>query len=346
MAYKWVRNWLTVSIGIILSILIFNFIVDPFEYYRKATFYKTYYDSNERYRNPGLIKNYEYSSVLIGSSMTQNFLISDLNKIIPNPIKLTARGMSPYEINIILNTVIKNKTNINKFLIGIDISTYFNKPESLISGAEIPYYLYDNNIYNDYKYLVNISTIKKSFNVLKKSINFINNDPLYKYEYMFQWEHLYKNKFGIKYKDMYNELNNKNNLKLKKFIYKDAKLNFDKNILNIIKKYPNKDYILFFPPYSALEYIKWKKIGIFEKYIKFKKYLYNVSLKNNNLVLYDFQVATKIILNFSKYKDLTHYNQSINTWMTDKINKKEYMVTDSSFNNNLIIMKKNLLLEY
>jgi hypothetical protein len=334
----WVKNWLILSFGIVFIIFIFNFIVDPFEYYRKATIYKVYYKNDERYRNPGLIKNYDYNSVLIGSSMTQNFLISDLNTIMNKTIKITARGLSPYEISIIFNKLFNDNKNIKKCLISIDISTYFNSIKSIYKGAEIPYYLYDNNIFNDYKYLINISTLKKSFNSLQKSFNFNKEDPLYKYEYMFQWEHIYKNSFGRKnvYK-FYNE-NKLKKIRTKSYSFNDAKLSFDKNILSYIKKYPNIEFILFFPPYSIMEYLRWKENLELNKYLTFKEYLYNLSISNKNIFLYDFQVS-QIVNDLDKYKDLTHYNQSINRWMIKQIKNKQYYI-----NKNNILKYKELFL--
>lgn len=49
-------------------------IIDPFEVYHKATaFIPPITNGTQLYSNAGIAKNYAYDSVVIGSSMTENF---------------------------------------------------------------------------------------------------------------------------------------------------------------------------------------------------------------------------------------------------------------------------------
>ena len=77
----WIIKFLLLSILTLLTVGVINFLLDPFQQYRKANFYKPIYD-NERYLNPGLAKTYDYNQVIIGSSMTENFLLSDAKDIL------------------------------------------------------------------------------------------------------------------------------------------------------------------------------------------------------------------------------------------------------------------------
>ncbi len=50
-----------------------TFVIDPYFQYHMPWFGKEAYANNERYSNPGLAKNAEYDSVIVGSSMSENF---------------------------------------------------------------------------------------------------------------------------------------------------------------------------------------------------------------------------------------------------------------------------------
>lgn len=57
-------------------------IIDPFEVYHKATaFIPPITNGTQLYSNAGIAKNYAYDSVVIGSSMTENFRPSQLNRL-------------------------------------------------------------------------------------------------------------------------------------------------------------------------------------------------------------------------------------------------------------------------
>lgn len=73
-------------------------LVDPFEVYHKATaFIPPITNGTQNYSNAGIAKNYEYDSVVIGSSMTENFTPSQLDRLFGGQfVKLPINGGSPF----------------------------------------------------------------------------------------------------------------------------------------------------------------------------------------------------------------------------------------------------------
>ena len=55
------------------------FIIDPFQHYRKAMYYKPY-SFDQRYMIWGMINHYKYDSIIVGTSMTENFIKSNVDK--------------------------------------------------------------------------------------------------------------------------------------------------------------------------------------------------------------------------------------------------------------------------
>lgn len=67
-------------------IAIFTVIVDPLFQYHKPFF--NVYIVSERYQNPGILKNFDYDSILTGSSMTENFRVSWFKNVDENVVKV------------------------------------------------------------------------------------------------------------------------------------------------------------------------------------------------------------------------------------------------------------------
>ena len=47
---------------------VFNFVVDPLQFYRQASFYPPQYSSNQRYQNPALARTQDFDTVVLGTS--------------------------------------------------------------------------------------------------------------------------------------------------------------------------------------------------------------------------------------------------------------------------------------
>ena len=76
---KWIKIFFGLSLIGVLFVGGVNYIVDPFQQYRVKTFYPIAF-TNERYQNAGLSKNFEYDSLILGTSMTENFILDEVEK--------------------------------------------------------------------------------------------------------------------------------------------------------------------------------------------------------------------------------------------------------------------------
>ena len=167
------KNWSIKAIKTVTFFLLFviitNFITDPYQHYRKTTIYPAFFGGDQKYLNPGLAKNYIYDAVIIGTSMTENFYVPNANKELNAKfLKLSISGSTAYEQKLILNQAIKTK-QVKKVLWGLDIYSLNGKVEQYRNGKKnFPLYLYDDNIFNDYKYLLNKDTLFEFFKILKK----------------------------------------------------------------------------------------------------------------------------------------------------------------------------------
>lgn len=311
-----------------LLLILINFTIDPFQIYKKATYHKTIFMKGF-YLNAGLIKNYDFDSVSIGSSMTQNFIINDLKKNLnfKYPIKLPISGGSMIEHYTALDSAIKTK-KVKNVLFGIDIVSLKN------SENRLPTYLYDINLLNDYKYLYSIDTLKRSITYPFLHFTLNTNHPRLDYNLMFQWQHNYKEsdfsrdkvikRFNKKITYLYNTENQDN-------LLNERINNFNKYILTLVEGNPNINFIFFYPPYSILFY-KTMSENSLNYFLKTKKYINKVLRTKANVKLFDFQTELDVITNLNNYRDLIHYHQNINIWMTENIKNNKYLISSDDVN--------------
>lgn len=339
-----VKIFVTLSTLFIFIVSLFNYTIDPFLQYRQPTLYKTFYYGNQRALNAGFAKNYDYSSIVTGSSMSENFLISKVSEIMKNPIKLSISGGSAHEIFNTLDTAFRSKNKIENVLLGLDINAVSGKADRLRYGdSSFPLYLYDYNYLNDIFYLASFDTLKESIKILFSSIIRDKNDLNWNYENMYQWQHKHENEFGKdKVLQMLKNAPLTNNFNKLEYSFDTMKKSFDLNYLQLVKNNPDVHFIFFYPPYSVIAFKDWQKRGILEDIIKFKLYVVEKFSKLSNVSLYDFQSAVEVTTNLDNYKDFTHYHQNINNWLIDMIKEDRYIVTTENINNHLASLREQI----
>jgi hypothetical protein len=327
-AKKWL-NYLIINIIFFISVVIlFNYIIDPFQHYRKASIYSFDYSGDQKYLNPGLAKNYDFNSIIIGTSMTENFTLDKTKNFMNVPIKLSIAGGKSHEFKQILDIAFSNH-KIETVLFGLDVYSFFNVKEL---NNDLPNYLYDNNLFNDYKYLLSLDTLKRSVKVIFSKNNDINKIKD-NYNHMFEWQNNYQKNFNLE-----NVINNwksrdiKFNHKKTSWNLQQLETNFDNNLYKILVENKNTKFIIFFPPYSILTYKDWQEKESLDTILKFKEYIYNKLVFLENVNLYDFQIAKDVTHNLANYKDITHYSQNINFWIIEQIDDGNFLLNSENKN--------------
>ncbi len=331
----WVVKFFVLTFLFIGGIGIINYAVDPLQQYRQATFYKPVF-SVERYLNPGLAKTYDYNSIIIGSSMVENFILSNISSIleISKPIKLCMSGASAHDIKYILDVSFKNK-QLDSVIYGLDLYAFSGSPiKSGFGENSMPGYLYDDNYFNDYKYLLNIDTLKSVSRILIKN-TLQPHDPLLNFDTMYQWQLQHKNDFGEDnvMKQWKRWKRDQKNFVLSDYTYAKMVKSFKYNFLPFVEKQKDTMFYIFYPPYSILAYKDMQDKKWFRDAIKFKKYVFETLKQYSNVKIYDFQVAKDFTQDLSNYRDPTHYHQSINKWMLRQIKDDNYLINDKNVEN-------------
>lgn len=338
------RNFLFKSLVTTLTLLTLvaglNFLFDPLQFYRKAAFYQPAFSKEQRYQNPGLARNYDYNTIIIGTSMTENFVPSYVDKTLGvKTIKLSMSAATAREENLIMQVALRTG-RIQNVIIGLDFGSLrgpVNQVET--SSGPFPYYLYDQHFYNDLPYLLSITTLESSYNILRNSyyhitpehsdLVMINNwNSSYVYgsqvlEKIWQDEQIAKKEGTKKYDQM-------------DFSLASMQSNFDQNILPVIKQNTQVNFIIFYPPYSVLRYrsIYEENPESFYNEMQIKRYVFDQVKHCPNVFLYDFQADQNLTFNLDKYKDYAHHSQEYNEYVIEAIARQDirYLVTSQNVN--------------
>ncbi len=337
-AKKWVISFLSLSIAIIFIMCSVTYFYDPFCYYRIPE--NRFIVNNYRFLNAGIAKNADYDTVIIGSSMTQNFNMDSFRKKLNvNPIKLTVGAMSIEGMELTYNQV-KDIGKAKKIFLCIDVPSLNKEEDNLESYAT---YLYNKTILDDFKYLMGYETWARllPLNILfdtgdKLGINLPDFYGSKTIDNIGEWHSQ-----AVYGKDVVMKQYLSNNIGLSKQntvgVYGRMKKNAD-HIIDLVCK-DGQDTVLFFPPYSALFWYNSMESQMFEEYTKIKSYIVNKVDGMSNVAVYDFQPFSQIC-DLDNYKDITHYSAKINEYMVDCFANKQYIVTSETIDDSNNILRE------
>ena len=304
-------------------------IIDPyFHYHKPLKFIKYFMDNNQqRYMNDGIVKNFNYDAIISGSSMTENFKSSQFDEIFKtNSIKVPFSGASYKEIDDIIEIALRNNKNIKYIFRGLDYNS-FNSESERMSYDSYPYYLYDNNIFNDYKYILSKGSF---FQCLINIFSSFSDNKEINFDEYSSWRNKVKGKdVVLRLNKRLEEKESKKEL-LKEDIERIEK-NLEKNVLDMPKKYSNVKFIYFITPYSIVYWDSLNQNGILEKQIMAEKYMIEKILEVPNIELYSFFNNYELICNLDNYTDAGHYYWEINDKILEWISKKEYLLTKDNY---------------
>jgi len=331
---KYKKSLILLSIIVLVPLLTVGtvmWIVDPFFVYH-APLEKAYYIvDNQLEQNPGIAKHFEYDSVMLGSSMTTNFDTDMFDELLGTKmVKLSYNAAQPKDIDRIMQIVTQEKEELSHVFLCIDIANYMNTPGLL--SYPYPEHLYDDNIFNDLKYLLNKEVL---FDYVidgflgKKKIAV--NEIYWHWQYMtYSREHVLANYVVPKTTGQTST----------KYTLDNLKINLEKYIIPYIEASPNTKWYIFFPPYSMLYWNDSMAVG--EEAVKMEgiSYITECLGQYDNVSIHYFQDMEEWVCNLDNYTDATHFSKQITDEMTMMLCEGVNKVDDTTFEQRLAVFKE------
>ncbi len=327
---------MTICLILALSagMMLFSRTVDPCNIYEIGHPYQV---CGARYFHAGRIRhhlyeNNDYETLSFGSSVSQNFLESDLERYLgwEKPMRIYIPGYYINEADAVLRYAL-NSGKIKKVLWGLDAGRYETQNSAILDEANgaFPAYLYNSTVRDDLPYLVSYSNIKKFVDLhspkrIKKKAyprSLLNAD----------FDFWADSPFNFNFS--YNFIKSVPNEKKPKSWTPQNKHNFpfaDKYIVELAKEYPDVDFYLFFPPYPYI-YSNIPLIGkTFDDYLNLRKYLVQQTAGMPNVKLFDFTEHKNVLGNLAYYRDTGHYQPNINTAILKRIGEGKDLLTEKN----------------
>ena len=282
---------------------------DPFFQYHKPIKGLYYLIDNKLCQNPGLARNFEYDSIIIGSSMTVNFdtkLFAE--KLELNTIKLSYDGAYPKDIDTILSLVRKGPNEVRAVFLNIDMLNYRAEPD--ITAYGIPAYLYNDTVLDDIPYLLNKEVILDY--IVRPQIE-REGTPLN--EAYWSWIYMWYGKDIVF--QTYNAPSDIHPALPEDAFADRVAANLETYILPHIESMPDTEFTIFFPPYSVLYWYNRYADGSLAAELAAEKQVIETLLACPNVKIYYFQDDFDYITNFDNYCDYTHYRHEMNDYMAE-----------------------------
>lgn len=327
---KFLKTFAVSAIIALLCIGLAGYIIDPFFQFRVNA--DSRYILNPRLVNGGLAKNYDYNTVLLGSSMVQNYNMSILRENYPQmkPVKLSSGGMNIPEMEYLYSFV--NMDSTVDFIINIDIALF----NQFGIGNRYPKYLYEDGVVNKLKYLYGYETWMQYIPAdigMTLYFNMKNDIPL-AYKMKTSIDDIGNNSIDVLYSAEEVKTQYLNGISVSPQAIKDMKPRMETRLDSLlarmeIEKHKDIRYTFVFSSYSALYWYHAKRYNYYEPFMDFV-YYFNKSIEKYDNTRIAFFFDRKEITDLNYYSDITHFGPVLSdTILTNVYNPKYELNTQN-----------------
>ena len=284
--------------------------------YAKISSKQLYSNQSAREYNSIVINNFDFDSLILGSSMSQGFKCSVFDAAYGGKsIKLTCSGSNFAEVKFFTDYTVRKK-KIKRIM--LDAPVTFLPWEQTLKDIPMEYYQ-DNMKILFFKKSFSINAVVNAFSDLKSKITgktkYISRDDLY------DWN--LGRKCGEKYFAQRLLYDKRTEFNIDQKFAEKSKATVREFLYPMFNSCPETEFIVFYPPFSMMYYRLLDR----REYIKLKAEITDMLLEMKNVRIFDFETAFHITENFENYRDTSHYSGKINSWMIGQMAQGNYQLT-------------------
>lgn len=323
---KWLLTFLSIFLTAVFLVGLTAYWIDPFYQFRYEE--RTYFNNTAKFPGPGLVKNYEYDTLILGSSMTQNFDMELFRRELgAEPLHIGIGGMGIDELLSYIK-LSEQTGKCNSYYICIDQYMLTEDVE-----YRTPQHLFENDPVSMLRYLFSYEAWFR-YIPMNVALSVLGQMPIdmpakiqqaADIDYLGNWENDFSFGEDVVIQNYLRDDYGVSAVELDGLYSRMTKWT-DKLFENLPGDMSR--YHFFFPPYSVLFWYDAKHDGYFETYLEAKEYFLDQAQKYG-VEVYDFQSAD-FVFDLENYKDITHFCGEINDWMVSCFSKGDYLAdTDS-----------------
>lgn len=333
---KWLTAFLLISallLAFFASLIVY---IDPFFHYHKPHTDKFYYRVHEqRNINNGIERLFDYDAMIIGSSMTENFRTSELDKLFgTNSIKTSFSGSSLYEANSNIAIAIENNPELKMVVRCLDRAMYFDNKDRIRTDLGVyPEYLYDNYYYNDVNYVFNRELLFSSiYQMIMEQLKNTQEPGIFSFDDYSSWYQYRTLGPNVIYPDKSLDLSAKGSpIHISGEEVQAVVENIEQNVCSLARENPQVEFYYYLPPYSAAWWQQLNESGEIYKYLEAERIVIEQILSCENIKLFSMSTNVDITSDLNNYDDRIHYGPWINSLILIWMKEGEYLLTEDNY---------------
>lgn len=336
----------TLAIAILPALLMVIY-VDPFQIYHRPYIRDMGLQENQRYQNAGLINSYladanqGYDSVLIGTSMSQNFTGAMVSNTLhwQKPLRLFMPGAVAEEQLTVLQHAL-HSGRVKHVLLELHPFLYqdsYRQRKQVLADASLyfPDFLYNNSVLDDAPYIFNIDVLKISWrallpkstannlaleNLTPDNIGYWGDDANVNADYLAfnSPDHIAR----LQQQTAGFTVTAKSKADIRALDYPILA----DSLLPLLESYCNQELeiVMYVPPWPRFRYQKSEKVTLRALYSM--RRILETTAHCRNITLYNFDLLD-FAGDLNNYKDEQHYLPAINQDILNRIAGKENRLT-------------------
>jgi hypothetical protein len=303
----------------------FNYAVDPLQIFHPARFYQARYSSNPRVGDAGLIRNQNFDTVFMGTSLGFQFRQSEIDENLGGKsLKLAISGGTSKEESLVISAALRRLPK--RIIWQMDDWMFRNSADV---DEYLPADLYRMNFRGIAKYLFSFETSRESIWILIRFLLPVRKlaEQLIVMGYITfnETDVSELNTFppNITPSSIFNAAHAKEafELSLKSpsglsagFDYDSMVRNFERDAIGLIKAKPETPFVVYFPPYSILHWVALREVApqALQAIYRFNEYQLEQLSHLPNVTVYDFRDVEEITHNLDNYRDTIHHSMIVN----------------------------------
>ena len=329
MEQKFIRSFFIRTLILLAAVIGAVVLFDPFYQYHKPLPGLKAVLTDKEYQCVGTLRNFDYNALIVGSSVCENYNNGWFDQGFDCR---TIKAIRSYGATADLKTLLDiayEEHSLDYVFYNIDPSSLSADAEPTFVSTGCPMYLYDNNHWNDYPYVLNKDVLMEKLPYML-AYSFIGDyDEGDSYNWA-QWKY-----FGA---DLATGMYAR-----KPTIAEMQPENMNEEVLaenialltELVESHPETTFKFFFSPYSMLWWDNAYRTGERDAVIYNEKQAVKTLLAYENVEIYFYQDAREIITNLDNYMDMIHFSKDINYWVYDQIAKGEGQLTMDNYEEKL-----------
>ena len=302
---RWAIFTLTAAILLLSLCALTVYLVDPFEHYRESAILPLY--DQESYNNPGIVKNYDYDAVILGTSMVEMSNPSVIDACFGvRSVKLPMRGSHTAQMGWQLSHVFaakeKRGETLKLAILAVDAYSLMGPVDD---DEEIIEYLWNDNPLDDVSYLLNRDVLLVK---IPKMLKNIGKSTAGKRDDMYKWTDV---TFSAQSVFDTTPVSPQKEMTDSEYRIERSTGNITEHILRHVQAHPETTFLIYMPPYSVGYWYLMTRGGLSEQQFRSRARVCELLLDCPNVEIYDFSSRVEWITDLDEYFDYSHHSSAV-----------------------------------